>query len=357
MSRFDDVAQAWGERKNEWWKDEQPGEPVQLREPRIKLVPFDAIELGTEPAYLVHGLIPRVGLTVIWGPPKSGKSYWKFDLSMHVALGWPYRGRRVQQGPIVYCAFEGQAGIRRRCEAFRQRFLGERSEPVPFYLMPLTLDLVHDHRELIEAIKNTLGDCPPVGIDLDTLNRSMRGSESSDEDMTAYVQAADALRETFACSVSIVHHCGIDGTRPRGHTSLSGAVDAQIAVKRDQAETVICTVETMKDGPEGDIIASRLEPIIVGTDSDGEDLSACIVLPAEPPTFAAMAKQKLTPNQQSMLNLLDDAGAAGLSTEEWNDKARAEGIGVKRRSTFMDARKALKDRKLIHSYADHWYVT
>src|SRR5262245_19639557 len=74
---------------------------------RIKLVPFDEIKLGTEPRYLVKGIIPRDGLVVIWGPPKCGKSFWMFTVAMHVALGWQYRERRVQQGPVVYCAFEG----------------------------------------------------------------------------------------------------------------------------------------------------------------------------------------------------------------------------------------------------------
>src|SRR5271166_5616947 len=68
---------------------------------RIHLVPFEQIVLGRQRRYLVKGLIPRVGLTVVWGPPKCGKSFWTFDLAMHVALGWEYRGRRVQQGPVV----------------------------------------------------------------------------------------------------------------------------------------------------------------------------------------------------------------------------------------------------------------
>jgi hypothetical protein len=107
------------------------------RKHRFHLVPFEEIRLGTEPQYLVKGIIPRVGLTVIWGPPKCGKSFWIFDLSMHVALGWPYRGRRVQQGPVVYCAFEGQNGISARVEAFRQTFPINAGAPVPFYLEPV----------------------------------------------------------------------------------------------------------------------------------------------------------------------------------------------------------------------------
>jgi hypothetical protein len=60
-------------------------------------VPFNNIQLGTNRRYLVKGLIPHPGLTVIWGPPKCGKSFWTFDLAMHVALGrepWQARSAR-----------------------------------------------------------------------------------------------------------------------------------------------------------------------------------------------------------------------------------------------------------------------
>src|SRR5450631_2110066 len=120
---------------------------------RFHLVPFEEIQLGTEPQYLVKGIIPRVGLTVIWGPPKSGKSFWTFDVAMHVALGREYRGRRVQQGPVVYCAFEGQNGISARIEAFRKTFPIPAGVAVPFYLEPVTLDLIADCSELIATIK------------------------------------------------------------------------------------------------------------------------------------------------------------------------------------------------------------
>ena len=216
---------------------------------------------------------------IVWGPPKSGKSFWVFDLVMHIALAWQYRGRRVQPAPVVYCAFEGQSGFEARVEAFRQHFLQDHQEPVPFYLEPVTIDLVKDERKLIALIRTTLGESCPGVLVLDTLNRSLAGSESKDEDMAAYVRAADAIRMAFECAVIVVHHCGIEGTRPRGHTSLTGAADAQIAVKRDAVHNIIATVEWMKDGPEGDSIASALEVLIVGQDEDGEDITSCVVLP------------------------------------------------------------------------------
>jgi hypothetical protein len=241
----------------------------------FELTPFDKIAIDTTPAYLVKGIVPRIGLCVFWGPPKCGKSFLVFDLMMHVALGWKYRDRKVRQGAVVYCALEGCAAFKNRIEAFRQERLQENAVNVPFYLMASPLSLVADHAALIASIR---GQCPkPAVVVIDTLNRSLAGSESSDEDMAAYIKAADAIRDAFNCAVVIVHHCGHEGTRPRGHSSLIGALDAQIAVTRDAADTITATVELMKDGPQGESFASRLEIVDLGTDADGDAITSCVV--------------------------------------------------------------------------------
>jgi hypothetical protein len=256
-------------------------------ESRIKLIPFDEVKLNTEQRYLVKRLIPRTGLCLAWGSPKCGKSFWAFDLAMHVAIGKPYRGRHVQGGAVVYCAFEGSHGFGARIEAFRQKHLPD--DPVL----------------LIRSIKATLNEHPVLLI-LDTLNRSLRGSESSDEDMTAYIRAADIIREAFGCAVLIVHHCGIDGTRPRGHTSLIGAVDAQLAVKRDGAGNIEVKVEHMKDGPEGDTLYSRLDAVEVGVDEYGEPITSCIVVPVDAGAARPTATRKLSDKQKLALEVLAD---------------------------------------------------
>ena len=92
-------------------------------------------------------------------------------MAMHVALGREYRGRRVHQGPVVYCCFEGQSGISARIEAFRQRFMPEDADAVPFYLQPAPMDLIKEHQELIASIRDL--EEAPVAVVLDTFNRSL----------------------------------------------------------------------------------------------------------------------------------------------------------------------------------------
>jgi hypothetical protein len=118
--------------------------------PRFSLVPFNQLKPGTGTSHLVKGLIPRIGIVAVWGPPKCGKSFWAFDLAMHSALGWEYRGRRVIAGTICYCAFEGAEGFKARAAAFGQHHSVALDAEVPFFLMPTRLDLVKDHAGLID---------------------------------------------------------------------------------------------------------------------------------------------------------------------------------------------------------------
>ena len=165
--------------------------------------------------------------------------------------------------------------------------------------------------------------------------------------MAAYVAAGDAVREAFNCVVVVVHHCGIDASRPRGHTGLTGAVDAQLAVRRDQANNVVVTVEWQKDGPEGDMILSRLEPVDVGADSDGEAITSCVVLPTsgEPQgTLKSLRPTRMPKAAQIALKALCEAvGECGgtppasdhipttvrvVTVEQWRTYAYLRGIST-----------------------------
>ena len=268
------------------------------------LVAFENIRLDTDRrGYFVKGLLPDRGLVVIWGPPKCYKSFWATDIGLHIALDWEYRGRRVQQATVVYIALEGRHGFPARIEAFKQHH-GVQS--APFHLITKPLDLVRNADALIADIAAQLGAERPGVVFLDTLNRSLVGSESSDEDMAAFIAAAGKIEDRFGCLVCIVHHCGIDGTRPRGHTSLSGAVEVQLAVKKIGDLQAKVTVELAKDIPEGTDIFSKLEMVDLGTDPDGDRVTSLIVLPAEASACQQTAPRKLSDRQRLALDALTE---------------------------------------------------
>lgn len=254
-----------------------PGAPKQ----ELKLIQLADLRLNTAANYLIKGVLPARGFGVVWGPPKNGKSFYVADLALHIAMGKTYRDLRVKGGPVVYCILEGSDGFNKRMEALKQQLVAEGVDlaEIPFYVMAARLELVKDRDALVAAIRTQLGRNPALVV-IDTLNRSFTGSESSDEEMTAYVKAADAVTAMLECLTLVVHHCGHDHTRMRGHSSLLGAVDVEISVRREEKTGPICArVEMMKDGPDGAEFVSNLKEVEVGIDDDGDPITTCVVEP------------------------------------------------------------------------------
>jgi hypothetical protein len=280
----------------------QPEQPKAKRH-RFELKPQESITMTIACGYLVKGVLPRVGLGVVWGSPKCGKSFWTFDLSMHVATGRNYRGHKTQQGAVIYFALEGSSGFARRVEAWRRRHLAEDHDPVPFWLLDVPLDLVRDRNELIQAIRDQLSQ-PPAMIVIDTLNRCIAGDENSSEDMAKFIRAADGFRTAFDCLVLIIHHCGVAGSRPRGHTSLAGADDTQIEISRDKDGIITATVEHAKDFEAGAVFASKLESVELGNDEDGDPITSCIIVPIDAADVGPKLSKHAELGQETLRKLL-----------------------------------------------------
>ena len=340
------------------------------------LTRFSDIAITEDAAYLVKDLLPTPGLVVVWGPPKCGKSFWMFDAAMHIALGQEYRGRRVQQGPVVYLALEGGVGFTHRVEAFRCR---HSVKDAPFYLITDRTDLVNDHGQLIDAIKAQSSE-RPVLVVIDTLNRSLAGSENNDKDMAAYIRAADVIREAFTCTVAIIHHSGVAGGRPRGHSSLTAAADAQLAVERDDEGIIRVKVEYLKDGQEGAEIASGLEQVELGVDSYGDPIVSCVVVADDPTAriLARPANQNVGPavamlkgkaklgldhlraciaeaGPEAPVSTNIPAGARGVTLNEWRDrlgKAAVTNVDGNPRQQFIRIRDDLQAAKVIGVWED-----
>jgi hypothetical protein len=268
---------------------EEANEPKRYRFP---LIAFRDMKPGLEPAYLVDELVPSAGLVLVWGKQKTFKSFWLLDLCLHIAMGWTYRERAVRQGTVLYCAFEGAHGFKGRTEALRRHYCLPGDTAVPLYVMPGQADLIKERKQLVGEFKEQLGDTVPILVVLDTLNRSLVGSESKDVDMTNYTRAAEEVRDAFKCVVIVVHHCGYDDTHARGHTSLPAAVDAELATERGELSPILeVIVKHMRDGAEGTVVRSRAITVPLDPDQGGKERASIVIVPEDTPEISRPGKQ------------------------------------------------------------------
>ena len=203
-------------------------------------------ELGSlpEPKWLVDRHVTD-GLTVIYGPPGAGKTFVALSMSLSIGSGRRWHGHGVATAPVVYVSGEGVGGLHRRVQAWKH---AEGVADSKVYVVPFGVRFGGEQSHAV----GLRGDVHATGAGLvviDTLARSMAGSdENSSQDMGQHVQALDWLRDRTGCGVIVVHHSGVEGSRPRGSTALFGAADTLIRVDGDGSR-VDMSCEKQKDAP------------------------------------------------------------------------------------------------------------
>jgi hypothetical protein len=189
--------------------------------------------------WLVDGLLPVTGLAAIWGKYKSYKSFIALDIAVAIAdrRQETWGDRALLHGSVVYVVAEDMHGFDARIEAYRRERPG--FDDLPLYIIkarPNFGAVASDREALIEAINEELGDGAPVAIFLDTLARMLNGEGENDSGMQNFVNNAEYVAEAFQCLAVAVHHesaateANPAADKPRGHTSLPGALVASLHV-------------------------------------------------------------------------------------------------------------------------------
>src|SRR5262249_49741770 len=271
--------------------------------------------------------------STVYGKPGDGKSVLVEDMALHIASGRDWHGKKVKQGAVLYIALERNKLVERRAIAFRDTY---DVSNLPFAIMggvhdfrdPRTAErIVQIGRDVAEATET-----PLRLICIDTLSRALcGGDENASKDMGAIVNVTTLLQQGTGAHVCWLHHMPAEAERMRGHGSLLGAMDTTILVAKT-GNVRTATVIKANDSEEEVQIAFTLVSMTVGTALDGTPTTAPIVVPADVSAQANTDGPKLTKNQQTMFSLLHGAGTAGLTTEQWNDHARAVDIGTKRKA-------------------------
>jgi hypothetical protein len=284
---FDETAATW-EPRAEWC-----GTPRRADAPAptkgLAVLPVNDLESIPEPFDFVEGVLCDGQVSVLFGPPNVGKSLFALDLGYHVSLGWPWQGRLVDPGGVLYVAGEGAGEMRRRVAAFRQEHGIERTADAALAIMPEMINFrdTKSVTTLIDAVRraNTWLPRPVRLIVVDTLARALAGgNENAPDDMGALITGADRIGAATGAHMAFLHHPGKDDTRgARGHSSLLGAVDTEIEIKCEDDESGIIQARVTKQrgGIKNKVFAFKIRPVSLGyADRRGKTVMSIVVEPA-----------------------------------------------------------------------------
>lgn len=292
------------------------------------------------PGYLVKGLLNRESYALEYGSPGAGKTFVALDIAYSVAAGLEWMDHRVHQGPVLYLAYEGAGGMRKRAKALRQRY---GNDDVPLYMMAADFNLREKTgRQELGAVIATL-PAKPVLIVIDTFAHALcGGDENSAQDVGAFNAGVQALIEHTKACVLVLHHPGKAGNGARGSSALLGAVDTEFEVADRQVRAT-----KQRDIEIGDPIPFKLMPVTVGIDEDGEQETSCYIEEsASAPDMASVRKLKEGTLPRMMFDILAELRPTNepITDTEWKQALEEVAPG---RQAWYAAKVRLKRMKLI----------
>lgn len=309
------------------------GDVLNPSPPRFRLYTVAELANLPKPTPLVSGVIARGTTVGLIAPYASYKSFVALDLALSIATGLDWHGRTVARGPVVFVVAEGASGTYRRVEAWRQ--LNRLPDVGNIYFLPAALILndprdAADFREVIAALPE-----PPAAIFLDTLSRTMRGTDKDDDTTKAYFAACDHIREATGATIVLVHHTGWEATRSRGSSNIPASLDTEITLTRD-GEQVTVKLSKVKDALDGVLEGPilTLEAVPIG---------GSIGLQAIEPHSA-----KLTKNELRALREVQDAPL------RWTQWLEATGL---QKSSLLSARNRLRDLAYVKESREGYHAT
>jgi hypothetical protein len=332
--------------------------------PRYPIMWFGQEDAAQQLSWLVRGLMVEGGVSVVYGPPKSSKTFLVLDLALHVAHGREWYGMRVKAGGVLYVCGEGVAGVRQRMKAWRKEKTGDTS--APFALLPQSIDLFDDEDALDRLIADIKDLAEPMGgpvrlVVFDTVSRMIgSGDEDRAQTINVIVRSAERVQRETGAHVLFVHHSGKDISKGmRGSNAFLGAVDVAIEVSKDDKGLCEAKVKAIKDGGEPGPFTYTLRQSTVGTDEEGEDIVSCVIDSAGASQGVERDQsRKLTEADQRALDLLRELlrdNGTGRDTrhnvplQTWRDRCIAAGTGnfEANKKAFWRSKEKLQRNEII----------
>jgi len=192
------------------------------------IFPADLFVLSKLPdvPFYVKDWLPKRGKSLLYAPPKSGKSYLCLQLARCIGSEEPFLGNPTRHGVVLYIQFELgeevlQARLKQTGKEYENVFVGT--------TFSMKLDSSPGQGQLWKA----LSAVEPDVLIIDPWYKTILGDENESTDVRKILDFLDTVIEGFKCSIFIIHHAGKDITkRGRGSSVLEDWVDSYLQMQQ-----------------------------------------------------------------------------------------------------------------------------
>jgi hypothetical protein len=290
--------------------------------------------------WLIKGLVERGGVFIVAGEKQAGKSFFMMDMAGKIALGRDYCERKVRQGLVIYVAAEDRPGVDMRYEGWRRENQIPEDQDVPFVIMGgyggKKFSLLDD-----ESVDELIAECRAweayygLKLELVVVDTFSVVTEGLDEihsgEVGKVLGRINRLAQETKAAVCLVHHMNGEGSRVRGHSSLTANVSQVIEIKnltkpqqkrwlppeliKDADGRIIrkAVLDKNKNGPNRIQWRFVLRQVKLGLDDDGYEITTCVLdRPSSEPDEGQIKTGRLSPDQKLVYDALqaaiEDAG-------------------------------------------------
>lgn len=199
---------------------------------QIRLWEGEGVSHLPEPEWLLKGFVQKGGLSVIYGPPASGKSLLMLDQAQHIQMGRQWNGRYVEQGSVLYVMAEGQFGLKGRLEAWKQHFELPELPNVKYHIEGVSFWTPGEkENRAADSIVMAAAALGTSVVYVDTMAATFGGGdENRQQDMNLWLDPIRELRQ-HGIAVVVAHHTSKSGETMRGSTVLGGEADVMVEMR------------------------------------------------------------------------------------------------------------------------------
>lgn len=267
--------------------------------------------------WLIPGVVPSRGLTVVYGHSGAGKSFYAMDLALGLAL----------DQPVVYVVAEGEGGTPARVGAWMKH---NKKVPRKVTFCLGAVNLFYD--DDLQYFRDQATQYKPVLMVIDTLAMCSSGAdENNTKDMQRIVDSCKMLADTLDSAIMLVHHTNKQN-QIRGSMTIYNSADSAIQLTK-LADEIEVKQRKSKDAREFPTRYLEALTIPLGyTNHDGEEVTSLVLVDSQ--QVVHESDDLLTENQVSVIDAIRvDPMASLADLALMSDLSRSAVAGVIHRLT------------------------